>query len=533
MIYCLASALLLGRHALADPNHVCACIGNGDPPSYMWALKWWPYAITHGTDPLYTHLAWSPTGDNVAAAPLIPLPSVLAWPLTATIGVLPSYDVITLLSPVLAATTAYLLCVYLTRRWLPSLAGGWVFGFSSYELTAVVGHAMLMMIALVPLMVLLVLLRLDRRVGRGLFVGGMLVLFAAQLLTSTEVLATSCGFGALALVIAWIAMPARRSDLARIAIELVAAGLVAAVITSPYLYEDFASTQPAAPPGAISNAIADLAGLVIPTQVTLLHYGQGVAAHFPGNIAEQSAYLGVPLLIVLCLLLWERRGRPGTWVLGGVALVALVLSLGPHLHIAGHSTIPLPAIAFPHLPVLRAVVPGRLTLYLWLVVAIATALWLATPGRWRAARWAVAIVGIALILPNGSSPLFSGRPSLPPLFTTDAYKRVIPRNGTALILPFGSYGPSMLWQAQTDFWFRMPEGALTVYPPPAFGHDPIAQPFFKSPTPVPPANLRAFLSRYHVNVVVVDPATAGGWPAALAAAGLKGRPVDGALVYEV
>jgi hypothetical protein len=143
------------------------------------------------------------------------------------------------------------------------------------------------------------------------------------------------------------------------------------------------------------------------------------------------------------------------------------------------------------------------------------------------------VLGIVLILPNGSSPLFSGRPPLPQLFTTAAYKRVIPRNGTVLVLPFGSYGPSMLWQAQTDFWFRMPEGALTAYPPPAFGHEPSVQPFFTYPPPVTPATLQAFLSRYHVTEVVLDPATAGPWLPVLAAAGLKGRPVAGALVYTV
>jgi hypothetical protein len=129
--------------------------------------------------------------------------------------------------------------------------------------------------------------------------------------------------------------------------------------------------------------------------------------------------------------------------------------------------------------------------------------------------------------------LFSGRPDLPPLFTTAAYKRVLPRNGTVLIVPFGSWGASMLWQAQSNFWFRMPEGALTAYPPPAFGRDPIAQPFFKYPPPVPPATLRAFLTRYHVAVVVLDPSTAGTWPAVLAAAGLQGHAVDGTLVYYV
>jgi len=151
LFYVAVSALLLGRQALGDPSHVCACIGRGDPAAYMWALRWWPYSITHGLNPLYTRVAWSPSGANVAASALIPFPSFVAWPLSATIGLLPTYNVITLLSPALAATTMYLLCRYLTGRWVPSLVGGWLFAFSSYELSQLIGHANLMMIALLPL----------------------------------------------------------------------------------------------------------------------------------------------------------------------------------------------------------------------------------------------------------------------------------------------------------------------------------------------------------------------------------------------
>ena len=39
LFYVAASALLAGRQALGDPSHVCACIGGGDPPAYMWALR--------------------------------------------------------------------------------------------------------------------------------------------------------------------------------------------------------------------------------------------------------------------------------------------------------------------------------------------------------------------------------------------------------------------------------------------------------------------------------------------------------------
>jgi hypothetical protein len=32
----------------------------------MWALSWWPHAISHGINPFVTHYLWSPTGVNVA-----------------------------------------------------------------------------------------------------------------------------------------------------------------------------------------------------------------------------------------------------------------------------------------------------------------------------------------------------------------------------------------------------------------------------------------------------------------------------------
>ncbi len=461
LVYCGASVVMLGRQALADPSHVCACIGSGDPPSYMWGLRWWPYALTHGLNPLYSHAVWAPSGANVAAAPLIPLASLLLWPLTAAAGPLPAYDALTLLSPALAATSMYLLCLRITGRRAASLAGGWAFGLSSYELSQVVGHANLMQVALLPLAVLATLLALDGRLRRAWFVCAMTALIAAQVLTSLEVLATAIAFGALALVLAWLTAPApKRRPIALVAAQVALAGLLAAVLTSPYLDYAAIRSHVHGTPGASENFVTDLAGLVVPTAVTLVRYAGSVAARLAGNIAEQGAYLGLPLLIAFLACLWERRRTAVAAILAGVAGVALLLSFGTHLTVAGHRSIPLPWALAIHLPLISAATPDRLIVYVWFCVAVAIALWLAAPARRPGVRWAVVLLGLVAIAPDGASPLFGTAPHVPALFSEGAYRRELPPHAVVLALPYGWRGDSMLWQAQADFAFTMPEGNL-------------------------------------------------------------------------
>jgi hypothetical protein len=531
VLYCALSALIFGRHALAHPTRVCACIGSGDPPQYMWGLEWWPYAIAHGLNPLYSHLTWSPTGVNVADTTTIPLPSLLLWPMTATIGPLGAYNVMALLSPALAALTAYLLCAEICGRRLPAAVAGWVFGFSSYEQSQLIGHAHLMLIALLPLFVLVVVLRCKGKLGRVGFVSWTAVLFAAQLLTSTEVLATAVGFGALALVLAWVLQPSRRRDLQIVVLELIGAGAVAAVVTSPYIYQLAIKNSPTANPGSLTS-VTDLYNLVIPTSTTLLRYGQSIAERFPASAAEQGAYFGVPLLLALVVAAWQLRGRRLIWVAVAVLVVAVVLSMGSHLWIGSHQTIPLPWRLVAGRPFFRAITPDRLIVYAWLALAVLIAVWLTLPGRVTAwFRWLLVAAGVVAIIADGSTGLYSGRPDQPELFRTSAYKRVLPHHGEVLILPYGLYGYSMLWQGLSHFWFPMPEGYLLGLPP-AFAANPLAVAVANSATvPISASTLRGFIIHYRVRTVIVDAQLAATWPQLLAAIGLKGRMIDGALVY--
>src|SRR5690348_16379149 len=100
---------------------------------------------------------WSPDGVNLAWATSVPGLAIPFTPLTLAFGPTFAYNVACILMPALAAWTAYLLCHYLTGRTLPSLVGGYLFGFSSYVLSAELSHIHTAAVFLLPLVALLVL----------------------------------------------------------------------------------------------------------------------------------------------------------------------------------------------------------------------------------------------------------------------------------------------------------------------------------------------------------------------------------------
>ncbi|MDX6571962.1 MAG: hypothetical protein QOC86_1118, partial [Gaiellales bacterium] len=122
-----------------------------DQASFTWSLAWWPHAIRHGIHPLLTDLVYAPDGWNLAWTSSIPGPSVLAWPLTATIGPIATYDVLALAAPPLAAWCAFLLCRELGTGTWAALAGGLVFGFGTYETAETLNHLNLALVFTLPL----------------------------------------------------------------------------------------------------------------------------------------------------------------------------------------------------------------------------------------------------------------------------------------------------------------------------------------------------------------------------------------------
>ena len=99
--------------------------------------RWWPHAILHGAQPVRQPRALG-AGRVATSSGRRRFPgSRCCWRRSRSLaGPVAAYNVAAILLPALAALTAFLLCRHLTRSFWPSLAGGYLFGFSSY----ILGH---------------------------------------------------------------------------------------------------------------------------------------------------------------------------------------------------------------------------------------------------------------------------------------------------------------------------------------------------------------------------------------------------------
>jgi hypothetical protein len=91
----------------------------------------------------------------------------------------------------------------------------------------------------------------------------------------------------------------------------------------------------------------------------------------------------------------------------------------------------------------------------------------------------------------------------------------------------------MLWQAETNFYFRMASGHFGP-PPPAYMAVPIVMQLRTNrPSPGAAPALRKFLVSRDVGAVVQAPRWTGGWTPILRRLGLKGVRAGGVIVYRV
>jgi hypothetical protein len=531
-IYCVLSFLYFGLGVAAHPGRMV--IGRGtDADIFVWSFGWWPHALLHGENPIFTHAIWAPVGINLAWAATAPGVAFLFAPVTLLAGPVAAYNAAAVLMPALAAWTAFLLCRYLTRALWPSLVGGYLFGFSSYMLGHEAGHLHLAAVFLVPLVALVVLRYLDGGLDRRALVLRLGVLLAAQLWFSTELFATLTLSLAVALAIAFGFVRSARRRLSSLVAPLAASYGIAALLAGPLLYyalTDFASSS-VNPPDAF---VADLANFVVPTRVTEAGgaWASGFSAHFLGNEAEQSAYLGVPTFLILGLFLLRRRKEPAARFLLVSFAVAVVAASGIALHVHGTRLVPLPWRLVAHLPIFNNVLPARLLLFATLVAAVAAALWATSSGPPGWLRIVLPALAVLALVPNLSQAHAHWiRTSKQPAFFTDrAYERCLRKGDNVLIIPYGFTGDALIWQAVSRFYFRMAGGQVSPLIPAAFAGTPVIRLLHDDIRQGDGDTVLALARDKGVSTIVVDQTDPWWWSFDLAGIG-RPRSVGGMLLY--
>jgi hypothetical protein len=484
-----------------------------DPSAYIWFLNWWPWAITHGVNPFVSHYVWYPEGFNMTWTGSMPIGALATWPVTWLSNAVVSYNILSLLAPALSAWTGFLLARYLTNNTFAALIGGYLYGFSSYELGRMLGHLNLSLAFAAPLSVLLVVQRFRGDISAPRFVATLAITLLVQLGLSTELLATTCFFGAVVwLIFLGCAKLADRYRYWALAREIVLATVVTMLLAAPFLF--FVVQGLGTVPVQINWPefySADLLNYFIPTPLTLVGgtlFGE-IASRFTGNMAEQGAYLGLPIIFILVLQLRDISTREYLKPLL-ISLVSIaIFSLGPSFQVAGVNThIWLPWRLALNLPLIHQALPNRFSMYVSLIAGLIVALWLAaaSQNRAQAARFALALVACLLIAPNPARLPWGALP-LSQFFEPENITKALGYNRNVLVLPYGPTGPGLVWQWQSGMAFTQSGGYIGPTPPSA-SNWPVLESLTNGVAGPAFANdISGFCAAHNVSFILIGPGT--------------------------
>jgi hypothetical protein len=465
LFYALASIVLWGVPVLGHlaSRYVAMDRTLGDPDYYRWALGWTPWALSHGHSPLFTDRVFAPSGTDLTWSALMPGPSLLAWPLTRTFGTLVSYNVLMLLAAPLAAWAAYLLCHRVTHAFWPSVAGGYLFGFSAYLTNEMQRNLNLVLVFPIPLIAYLVVRRVEGSLRSWTFVTLMVVVLLGLFLISTEVFATATLFGTLAFMLTVVFAGNGRASVFRAAsLAGLAWFIVAMIVVVPYVAPALRNV-PAGSVRDLDASSGDALGFVVPRDQVLVGGSafRAISERFTAHPTEDGSYIGIAGLLMLAGFAFTERRRRGTWALVAFVGAAMLLTLGPVLHVLGSPSIALaPGSALARLPLFRNALPERFPVYTALVIAVVAAVWLArAQGRAIWKRWLLVAATAVMLLPNVRTPPWHFADRTPTFFSEGTYLSVLRSNETVVIIG-GSKGENMLWQSVADYAFKIAGGYI-------------------------------------------------------------------------
>jgi hypothetical protein len=353
---------------------------------------------------------------------------------------------------------------------------------------------------------LTILLTLDWIAGRVRAVSYVLILsaiLACQFLIGLELLGTMGFFGAIALAATWMVWPERRAETERLGLLIVVSLIVTALVLSPLLIHVMRVS------GMGRHRVwadhgADLFELFVPGRFFLLGslFSLPSYAHFTRDV---GGYVGLPILLLVGLYFYQRRGERRTRLLAGLLVIIYVAALGPSLHWRGIELGPMPWKLFDKIPLINSAQAVRFTIYIHLILALVAALWFAETRMPRWGKLIVAALLIVAILPDvRDSSLWAADLDTPAFFTGPSVREKLHPGEIVLLLPFSANGQGMTWQALSGMYFAV-AGGWTGPTPASFAAWPIMA-MFNHGAAVPQAGrqLLAFLAAHRATALIID-----------------------------
>jgi hypothetical protein len=427
-----------------------------DPQLFIWYLGWIPHQLSHGLNPLFTDYLSYPPGVNLMWNTSMIFPAIVLWPVTALLGPVVAYNLLITAGIALSAWCGFLAARRFVDRDLPCFLAGLIYGFSPGMIAQALGHPHVVVALFPPLALLLGHEILVRRHLNPVLAGALAGVAAAlQLLTGEEVLAVTLLIAAFGVALLALMHRERvRGSLPYVAKAAGSAIVVFALLAAyPLGFQFFGPQRVSGSVQGPDQYVSDLLAFFLPSNLI----------HFTGNVTENDAYVGLPLVALFAAGLVLGWHSPRIRWVGLMALVVAVLSLGPHLHVDGIVTpVGLPWAVVAGLPLMGSALPSRLMtigfLGVGIVAAYACARALTAPRPWRIAVGLVLFAGLVAIVPPLPYPSMAA--TSPAFFKPGGDVEKLPPGSVVLITPFSSKQSTdaMYWQAVAGYRFRMPEG---------------------------------------------------------------------------
>ncbi len=415
--------------------------------SLLWNLWWFKHALlVLNANPFYTDSIFSPLGVPLALHSYTVFSDLVAIPLLPFASVVTASNLILLASLVLSGFGMYLLALYVLARSARPVSGlalhgaafvaGVVFAFSSERFVLIaLGHYNFVTTQFAPFYLLYLLKSLDRPGARA-------PLLAALFLALNILVELSLGVLLILFSVLYWALARRAAAgqrlraLANMAVVFALAALIASPYLLPAVRESFDPRYIPQYWGGAPVLSADLLSLFAPSSLSTffgthdwprewLQVILGQARFFDVNIFVIG--VGVAVLAILGAILQSPARR---WL--GVALILVVLALGPVLHVNKQATfdldglsvtVGLPYIALHYVPILNGLrAPQRFAV----VATIAFALPAGFAAHWLLSRLARRpLPGFALVAVAAGLAAFAGAEHL--LVPIPLHAATIPR----------------------------------------------------------------------------------------------------------
>jgi hypothetical protein len=330
----------------------------------VWNLWWIKRSLlVLGTSPYFTHEVYYPTGAPLYFQTLNIFNGLTFLPFSLATNLFVSYNVIVLFSFVMGGYGAYLLAYYILRghtstTWRPWAAfmAGVVYTFSPYHFAHLLGHMQLISLEWLPFYVLSLLQSLDRLANPPPFSSHNLSSPTLSLRSYISLawkpalfllLTALCDWYYAFYLICFTGLAVLWTMWKRRAFwpPLVTAGLIGVLFALPLsallltiVSETLTADYMLPPPGSNVELSADLLAFLSPNEFHPLwgEVARAWGAHFSASPSEHIVFAGYGVLLLSALAIACCWRQVRFWALN--ALVFLLLSLGPVLHIGGQTT---------------------------------------------------------------------------------------------------------------------------------------------------------------------------------------------------